>query len=163
GPSIGSSDATTPSRRVSSNAPSRPGRATGPSSATSVVERRRHGRGRAVETGAPDDVVAACASLGPQLSFFQGQDATVPEERPAGYPCLGDAGGAHRPDQGLQRVVVGRPLVVVEVEEDEIGALPRFERADLVIPTERPRAVDRRHTQRLARADLVLVQPRILE
>ena len=49
------------------------------------------------------------------------------------------------------------------VEEDEVGLLAGFERADLVIPQKRLRAVDRRHAQRLPRADRIGIDPGILE
>ena len=53
--------------------------------------------------------------------------------------------------------------MVIEVEEDEVGALARLERADLVVPAECAGTVDRRHAQRLPGPDLVLVQPGVLE
>ena len=60
-------------------------------------------------------------------------------------------------------IVVGRPLEVVEVEEDEVGPLAHLERADLVIPAESARPVDRGHPQRLTGSDLGCVEPRVLE
>ena len=62
-----------------------------------------------------------------------------------------DVGAARGVDERRPGVAIRREVRPIAVDDDEVGALARLDRSDLVLQPERPRALARRHPDHVAR------------
>src|SRR5262249_58202795 len=103
--------------------PSTPGSTTGPRIFTSAVKRRGDGHLRRVEARSTRDRTRPLACLSMELRFVDRDNAALAVDGSPVDPRFGDARGRCRPDECLKGIVVRHPLDVIEVEQNEVGAL----------------------------------------